>query len=366
MNLNSAVFDNVLAIDERLKMLEQEVSEMDQYYQQNPPSFVNTNNNNQALGSSQQQQSIISGNQSQMQSMNTFGRGGAGSGIMFQSTLNNNQQPNQYQNLQQQELIEDDDGDDLMPNSFKPQPYQAKQNNNFSQMQSTIVSNNQLSQKSLNNITKSSVSQVHQQPVVIKHSFSNGTEFGIPIKNQPLSQVNYNQSHMHDTGFSHNQSQSQNLQQQSVHQQKTPKHKQYVDPLKQQNDQTNINTQLQNQAQTQQQSSMSQQQSRYQNLPQIQADSKSVIVKQIKPQISKTYEKNLEEGRPDFSILENEFEFGDKFYEPQYFGTVNDFDGECTMNVKFRESESQYRAEQRIMMDIMKTQANQYYDSFMF
>ena len=33
MNLNSAVFDNVLAIDERLKMLEQEVSQMDQYYQ---------------------------------------------------------------------------------------------------------------------------------------------------------------------------------------------------------------------------------------------------------------------------------------------------------------------------------------------
>lgn len=29
MNLNSAVFDNVLAIDERLKMLEQEVSQMD-------------------------------------------------------------------------------------------------------------------------------------------------------------------------------------------------------------------------------------------------------------------------------------------------------------------------------------------------
>ncbi len=32
MNLNSAVFDNVLAIDERLRQLEQEVSQMDQIY----------------------------------------------------------------------------------------------------------------------------------------------------------------------------------------------------------------------------------------------------------------------------------------------------------------------------------------------
>eukprot|EP00347_Sterkiella_histriomuscorum_P014835 403359344 len=276
-----------------------------------------------------------------MQSMNTFGMG-AGSGIMFQSTLNNNQQPNQYQNLQQQELIEDDDGDDLMPNSQNLNHIKPSKIITSAKCNRLQFPNNQLSQKSLNNITKAVQFKCINNQQLQNIPFQTGTEVGIPIKNQPLSQ------------------------QQSVHQQKTPKHKQYVDPLKQQNDQTNINTQLQNQAQTQQQSSMSQQQSRYQNLPQIQADSKSVIVKQIKPQISKTYEKNLEEGRPDFSILENEFEFGDKFYEPQYFGTVNDFDGECTMNVKFRESESQYRAEQRIMMDIMKTQANQYYDSFMF
>ena len=36
MNLNSAVFDNVLAIDERLRQLEQEVSVMDQYYAARP------------------------------------------------------------------------------------------------------------------------------------------------------------------------------------------------------------------------------------------------------------------------------------------------------------------------------------------
>ena len=37
MNLNSAVFDNVLAIDERLRLLEQEVSVMDLYYAARPP-----------------------------------------------------------------------------------------------------------------------------------------------------------------------------------------------------------------------------------------------------------------------------------------------------------------------------------------
>jgi hypothetical protein len=38
MNLNSAVFDNVLAIDERLKQLELEVGQMDQYYAHKQPS----------------------------------------------------------------------------------------------------------------------------------------------------------------------------------------------------------------------------------------------------------------------------------------------------------------------------------------
>ena len=36
MNLNSAVFDNVLAIDERLRQLESEVSAMDHYYANRP------------------------------------------------------------------------------------------------------------------------------------------------------------------------------------------------------------------------------------------------------------------------------------------------------------------------------------------
>ena len=36
MNLNSAVFDNVLAIDERLRQLELEVSSMDKLYAEAP------------------------------------------------------------------------------------------------------------------------------------------------------------------------------------------------------------------------------------------------------------------------------------------------------------------------------------------
>ena len=36
MNLNSAVFDNVLAIDERLRQLELEVSSLDKIYAQAP------------------------------------------------------------------------------------------------------------------------------------------------------------------------------------------------------------------------------------------------------------------------------------------------------------------------------------------
>ena len=44
MNLNSAVFDNVLAIDERLKQLELEVGQMDQFYaHKQPPAIYSYN-----------------------------------------------------------------------------------------------------------------------------------------------------------------------------------------------------------------------------------------------------------------------------------------------------------------------------------
>ena len=40
MNLNSAVFDNVLAIDERLRQLELEVEQMDHIYAVKPPAMI--------------------------------------------------------------------------------------------------------------------------------------------------------------------------------------------------------------------------------------------------------------------------------------------------------------------------------------
>ena len=50
-------------------------------------------------------------------------------------------------------------------------------------------------------------------------------------------------------------------------------------------------------------------------------------------------------GRPDLSILEQEFELGDKFYEPQYSITkpINDEENGAPVEIKFRESESQIR-----------------------
>ena len=76
---------------------------------------------------------------------------------------------------------------------------------------------------------------------------------------------------------------------------------------------------------------------RYQNLPQVGLDAKSVLKparkepKVIKPQISKEYASALVLGRPDLSILEAEFERGPKFYEPQYADT--------NVDIRFREIE---------------------------
>ena len=44
MNLNSAVFDNVLAIDERLRQLELEVEQMDNIYAVKPPAIISSYN----------------------------------------------------------------------------------------------------------------------------------------------------------------------------------------------------------------------------------------------------------------------------------------------------------------------------------
>ena len=84
----------------------------------------------------------------------------------------------------------------------------------------------------------------------------------------------------------------------------------------------------------------SQQQSRlrYQNLPSVQQASQqtSFVASKIKPQITRQYVSTLEQGRPDLTILEQEFEYRDKFYEPQYseLGTAD---------IQFRETESQIR-----------------------
>ena len=64
----------------------------------------------------------------------------------------------------------------------------------------------------------------------------------------------------------------------------------------------------------------------------------------IKPQISKEYATSLVLGKPDLSILENDFEKGDKFYEPQYSVTRLDHpspdENGQAVDIRFRESES--------------------------
>ena len=43
-----------------------------------------------------------------------------------------------------------------------------------------------------------------------------------------------------------------------------------------------------------------------------------MFASKIKPQIAKEYVSTLVQGRPDLSILEEEFEYRDKFYEEQH------------------------------------------------
>ena len=81
-------------------------------------------------------------------------------------------------------------------------------------------------------------------------------------------------------------------------------------------------------------------------------------VKRIKPQIAKEYQEIKSKGRPDFSILEQEFENGHKFYEPQ-------FSDNASANVAFRETESQIQHEAAVNGQIMERQAEDFYDSFM-
>ena len=67
----------------------------------------------------------------------------------------------------------------------------------------------------------------------------------------------------------------------------------------------------------------------------------SVLASKIRPQIAKQYVSSLQQGRPDLSILEEEFEYRDKFYEPQYSDMM-------TADIQFRETESQIRHEETV------------------
>ena len=49
----------------------------------------------------------------------------------------------------------------------------------------------------------------------------------------------------------------------------------------------------------------------------------------------------MQMGRPDLRILQDEFEFRDKFYEPQ-------FSDMQTADIKFRETESQIKHEETV------------------
>lgn len=66
-----------------------------------------------------------------------------------------------------------------------------------------------------------------------------------------------------------------------------------------------------------------------------------MLASRIKPQIAKEYVSTLAVGRPDLTILEQEFEFRDKFYEPQYSDMQ-------TADIKFRETESQIKHEESV------------------
>ena len=58
-----------------------------------------------------------------------------------------------------------------------------------------------------------------------------------------------------------------------------------------------------------------------------------MFASKIRPQIAKEYVSCLQQGRPDLTILEEEFEYRDKFYELQYSDLAS-------ADVKFRETES--------------------------
>jgi len=100
--------------------------------------------------------------------------------------------------------------------------------------------------------------------------------------------------------------------------------------------------------------------SRYQNLPPSKIKSIEEVshtaVQRVKPQISKEYASTLAVGKPDLSILEDNFEKGEHFYEPQFF--------DSTIDIPFRETESQIRNEAFVLKQTLRDEATAFYDSF--
>jgi hypothetical protein len=74
-------------------------------------------------------------------------------------------------------------------------------------------------------------------------------------------------------------------------------------------------------------------------------------------------------GRPDLTILEQEFELGEKFYEPQFSMTKLDSkdgdDNGAPAEIRFRECESQIRSEASMMLEATRREAMTFYESFM-
>ena len=84
-------------------------------------------------------------------------------------------------------------------------------------------------------------------------------------------------------------------------------------------------------------------------------------------------------GKPDFSLLEDNYEARDKFYEPQYcsinkrrtHNSVSTAPVQCVdeqiekADIQFRETESQLQHQEAVQLRVEEEQATDFYDLFM-
>lgn len=102
----------------------------------------------------------------------------------------------------------------------------------------------------------------------------------------------------------------------------------------------------------------------------------------LRPQITKEYIYTQTVGRPDFQILQDGYENGSKFYEPQYSliqnrkchndshevyrRPIQSYDEQLEKaDVQFRETESQLLHQEGVFGTIQDAEAESFYDSFM-